>query len=489
MKPRPKITELQFDRRAEELRELIRDSVSPFAEETLAEQQARITRARADRAYFLETYFPHYFYSEFAGFHREWLDLADRENDLVLVAAPREHAKTTIFTFGIPLHALVFRMRRFILIVSDTEDQAAGFTLPIRMEIEENVRLRHDFGDLAGRLWRDADFVTSTDVRVKARGRGQKLRGLKWKQFRPDMAVVDDFENDANVRNPKLVKEGMDWLLTALLGSLAEPYTFVMVGNLFAARSILARLMAEAGDDGKPLYPGRVYRAMDDDGNPLWPSVWSRERLERRRRQMGTVRFNREMMNMVVDEENPIRPEWFETYDPAAIEGKKLAVASFLDPSAKSGQANDYKAIVTVGLDMESSDFYVLHAWIRKATIVEMLDAAYSIHANYGGAFGVEVNMLEDFLMKAFDDYARERNAVLPITRVRHAADKEARMLGTLAPLLEFGRLKFRRGHSDQSLLVEQIQYITDPSVNDDGPDALEAAVSLLTGGSAPNIW
>ena len=36
--------------------------------------------------------------------------------------------------------------------------------------------------------------------------------GLKNRQYRPDKAIVDDFENDINVRNPKLVKQGMDWL-------------------------------------------------------------------------------------------------------------------------------------------------------------------------------------------------------------------------------------------------------------------------------------
>ena len=50
------------------------------------------------------------------------------------------------------------------------------------------------------------DFTTLNDIRVKARGRGQRLRGLKHKQWRPDLVILDDLENDVNVRNPEIVR-------------------------------------------------------------------------------------------------------------------------------------------------------------------------------------------------------------------------------------------------------------------------------------------
>ena len=36
----------------------------------------------------------------------------------------------------------------------------------------------------------------------------------------------------------------------------------------------------------------------------------------------------------------------------------------------------------------------------------------------------------------------------------------------------------------DQDLLIEQLIYIDNKNVNDDGPDGLEGAVNLLQGGS-----
>jgi predicted phage terminase large subunit-like protein len=299
---------------------------------------------------------------------------------------------------------------------------------------------------------------------------------------------VDDFENDENVRNPRLVREGTDWLLGAVLGSFGPGFKMFMVGNIFARNSILAGLMAMKDGKGKDRYTSRVYRALDESGQPIWPELWPVHRLEEKKRLMGEVRFNREMMNLVADETGAIRPGWFEYYSPEEIEGKSLRIASFLDPSATSGEMSDFKAIVTVGLDEESLVHFVLHAWIRRATIRQMLDAAHAIHREYGGAFGVEVNMLEDFLLAAFEEYAREAGSWLPITGVRHTTGKEARILGAVAPLMEFGRLKFRRGHSDMDILVEQTLYLGDRTVNDDGPDALAGALSMLST-RGPKIW
>jgi len=61
---------------------------------------------------------------------------------------------------------------------------------------------------------------------------------------------------------------------------------------------------------------------------------------------------------------------------------------------------------------------------------------------------------------------------------VTHKVAKEARII-SLSPLLERGKIRFIRGHSDQELLIEQLLYFPSKTINDDGPDALEGAVWL----------
>jgi len=492
MRKRPKLTEQRFDQWADDLKGWIQDSVSPFEDDTPEKQAERIEQARWDKQFFMKTYMPHYFTVEFGDFHEEWGELSEILDECVFVAAPREHAKSTFFTFGDPLHDICYGLRWFIIIISDTNDQAAGFTVPIRSELEENPRIRHDFGNLQspyGRrsvTWKKNDFTTSNKIRVLARGKGEKVRGLKNRQYRPDKVIVDDFENDENVENPKLVTKGIRWLKRAVIGSMGAGYTFLMIGNLFHPKSVLSQFIAEKDEDGTLLYVSRIYRAWLDHGKPdqrpLWPALWSPERLEKKRRQMGTVDFNAEMMNLTGAEGSPFPEEWFVYYEPEEISGLPLFTATAVDPSAKSGEANDFKSIITCSLDRASMIFYVRHAWIRHASPGEMFAAAYRHHDEYGGPVGIEENMFEDFLHEAIFNYAKDVGRYLPWRPVRHTTNKESRIIGTLSYLVEYGKLRFCKNQSDQDLLVEQLIYILNKNVHDDGPDALEEVVSMLQG-------
>lgn len=490
MRKRPKITEYRFDQWAEDLKGWIVESVSPFEDDTPKKQKARIERGRHDKLFFMKTYLPHYFSIAFGEFHEEWADLGDIRDDAAFVGAPREHGKSTFFTFGDILHDAAYELRHFILVISDTNDQATGFTIPIRAELEDNPRLKHDFGDMQSPLgrrtitWKQNDFVTTGGVRVLARGRGEKVRGLKNRQWRPDKVVVDDFENDENVENPTLIKKGKRWLQGAVMGSLGEGFCFLMVGNLFHPKSVISQFIAEKDEEGKPLYVSKVYEAILDYGKPaerpLWPAAWSLARLKKKRRTMGTVAFNAEMMNLVGAEGSPFKETWFRYYERTQIANKTLQVASFLDPSAKGGESNDFKSNITVGLDRQEMILYVLHAWIRHASVGEMFVAVYHQNDTYGGPQGVEDNMLEDFLHEAIFNYAKEVGRYLPWHPVHHSTNKEARIVSTLSYLVEHGKIRFEKGHSDQDTLVEQLVYILNKNVNDDGPDALEGAVSML---------
>ncbi len=488
MRRRPKITEYRFDQWADELKAWIVEAVSPFEDDTPEKQVRRKKRGIDDLKYFCKTYMPHYFSKPFGAFHDEWEELTTIKDESVFVAAPREHAKSTFFTFGVPVRNICYQLRRFQMIISDTNDQATGFTLPIRLELEENPRIKHDFGDLHGRIWKKNDFTTSNGVRTLARGRGEKVRGLKNRQYRPDFAVVDDFENDENVENPKLVTKGIRWLKRAVIGSMGAGYTFLMIGNMFHPKSVLSQFIAEKDEDGSTLYISRIYRAWIDfgkrDQRPLWPELWPPKRLDKKRRQMGTVDFNAEMMNLTGADDSPFKEEWFKYYERIHIVDLKLIVATFVDPSAKSGENNDFKAVITVGLEREKMIFRCLHAWIRHATIGEMFAASYRQVDVYGGTIGIEENMLEDFLHEAIANYAKQVGRYLPWQPTRHSTNKEARIIGTLSYLVEFGKLIFEKNHSDQDRLVEQLVYILNKNINDDGPDGLEGAVNMIQCGS-----
>jgi predicted phage terminase large subunit-like protein len=489
MKRRPKLSEQKFDLFADQLKSWITDSVSPFENDTPAKQKKRKAEALADPLRFCAIYLPHYFYTDFGEFHTDWGEFAELRDEVGLIGAPREHAKSTFFTLAMPLRNIVFRLRWFQLIISDTSDQATGFTVEIRSELEENPRLRHDFPEACarGKKWQMGDFIAN-GVRTLARGSGEKVRGLKNGPHRPDYGVADDFENDENVENPKLVEKGLRWLRRAVIGSMGKGYCFLMVGNLFHPKSVLSRLIAARDEeDGEKLYKSKVYAAWLDFGKetqrPLWPANWSVERLNEKRRAMGRKDFNAEMMNKVAIDGAAFEESWIIGYGPEELVNKRLVIMTAADPSATSTSTADFKSVLTIALDVDEMCVYVLHAWIRRGTPGQLFDSAYSQNDEYKSqAVAIEENMLKDYLHEAIQAYAIKRGRYIPWRAINHSTNKIARIIGTLQYLAEYGKLKFRRGHSDQEILIEQLLYLEDANTNDDGPDALEMAVSEAQG-------
>lgn len=490
MRKRPEISEGQYDKQVAELRAWVKESVSPFVDDTPAKKKARVARSLTDKLFFMQTYLPHYFYTDFGDFHHEWAEIADLVDQLALVGAPREHAKSTFFSFGDPLHVICHGLSKFGFLISDTHEQAQEFTVAIKVELEENVRLRHDFGNLKTKRWSDDDFKTTLGMWVLARGRKDKIRGLKNGPHRPDYARFDDMENDENVENPKRVKRLISWIRGTVLGSMGKRYRALIVGNLFHPRSAISQLVEMRDEDtGEPLYFSKVYDAILDEGTPeerpLWPANWSMERLLKKRHDMGTFDFNREMRNKVAVEGSPFPEDQDNYYEPGELVGLPVITVTAVDPSAKAGENNDYRAVVTFSLCLTNMTFYCRHAWLKKKSIGEMFGAAYAQHAEYGStSVEIEENMLQDFLHDAIKNYALLVKAYLPWAPVHHSTNKEARIVGTCAILWEYCKIKFIKGHSDQNMLREQFVYLLTPSVHDDGPDAAEMSVSKLQTGA-----
>jgi hypothetical protein len=140
------------------------------------------------------------------------------------------------------------------------------------------------------------DFVTANNVRVKARGRGQRLRGLKHRQWRPDLVILDDLENDVNVRSPEVVKQILDWVQSAVYPALEAHGTLMIIGTILRQRSAL-HLMLTSPEEPYCHFRRRIFRALDEEGTSLWEARHPAARLHLQKQLMGTVAFNREKMN------------------------------------------------------------------------------------------------------------------------------------------------------------------------------------------------
>lgn len=145
-------------------------------------------------------------------FHKEAWEMCCSKNNMVAIAAPRSHAKTTGITISYGLATLLFRERKFMILVSDTESQATMFLGFMKEHLQDNQDLANLFGlkrNVEGKVIFIKD--TETDViveledghkfRIIAKGAEQKLRGLIWNGSRPDIILCH--EKDTDIYTPE----------------------------------------------------------------------------------------------------------------------------------------------------------------------------------------------------------------------------------------------------------------------------------------------
>lgn len=187
-------------------------------------------------------------------FHKECWELCCSDEKFVAIAAPRGHAKSTAITLGYGLATLLFRQRKFMLLVSDTESQASLFLGTFKQELQDNAELVDLFGikrDDKGlvKFVKDSEtdiIVECTDghrFRIIAKGAEQKLRGLIWNGSRPDIIMCDDMENDELVMNKERRDKMRRWFKGALLPCRSDNGVVRIVGTILHMDSLLERLM------------------------------------------------------------------------------------------------------------------------------------------------------------------------------------------------------------------------------------------------------
>src|SRR5699024_2352928 len=129
-------------------------------------------------------------YENMSEFHKEFCEMlssiAKKEvKDHIAWACPRQHAKTAYGTNIIPLHQIVFKHRKFIIVVSETVTVAGTFIQWGNRQLKFNQKLIDDYGMLlherasSNEIDNKEEYITLNGVKVMARGAGGQIRGMR----------------------------------------------------------------------------------------------------------------------------------------------------------------------------------------------------------------------------------------------------------------------------------------------------------------------
>ncbi|OWP84219.1 hypothetical protein BWK59_06410 [Flavobacterium davisii] len=120
----------------------------------------------------------------------------------------RGAAKSIHTNVGNILHLKENNELFFAILIGANEGLAKILLSDLQVHLESNERIIKDFGvQLSYGNWADGEFQTKDGRFFKALGLNQPFRGLRFGQFRPDFASVDDCEDRDRAKNPTMIRK------------------------------------------------------------------------------------------------------------------------------------------------------------------------------------------------------------------------------------------------------------------------------------------
>jgi predicted phage terminase large subunit-like protein len=409
-------------------------------------------------------------------FHEEAWALCCSNKRMVAISAPRAHAKTTGITVAYGLATLLFRERRFMVLVSDTESQSAGFLGLFKDHILDNPIVAELFGIVRnpdGRVVPIKDTETDLIIqmedghmfRILAKGAEQKLRGLNWKGTRPDIVLCDDMENDELVMNKDRREKMRIWFYSALLPCLSSTGIIRIVGTILHMDSLLERLMPKPHSKWSRQEPLKLwseqsvaggwwsikYRAHTPDFDQLlWPENYDKQWFVEKRdgfiAQGLPDKYSQEYLNLPLDES----VSYFKRNDFKYVDedDRKLGLKYYItvDVAISEAERADYSVFLVAGVD-EYKRIHVKNVIRERLDARDIVDTIIELQRVYDPeAIGIEDMQVS----KSIGPFLREemlRTNVWPnLVQLKHGGKDKIARARSIQARMRAGAVKFEKG-------------------------------------------
>lgn len=487
-----------------------------------------------DFKFFRRFYLEHYHTHKDAPFHGEVVEILSlmtkKRGKKLALAAPRDSAKSSIISLAYVLYCICYKTEAFIVLISNTADQAIGLLNSVKYELESNERLRQDFPEVCetGRKpmpprWCRGEIITRNGINVLALSSGQQIRGRRNREARPSLIILDDVETSAN-STPESSDKLQDWVTKSVFKAGTSTTNIIFTGTIHHYGSLLSQYVDSKAHAGwiKQIYRSiirwsdhpelwekwaQIYNfreSFEGEEGPqaakaffetnkevmlqgvevLWPAGKTYYELMVMREDEGPYSFDSEMQNEPIDPRDCcFRMEELHFYDEKESAEDALApvkdnLINFgaCDPSlGKHIKRGDFSAILSAGLDTKTKIIYIRDADIERRQPDKTIDTIIGFQKvrNYR-KFAFETNQFQEFVASELTKRAQASGAPVNLKEIKHSTDKIAR-IQSLQPMVKSGMIRFSRRHTT---LLEQMKYFPKGKY-DDGLDALEMVVKL----------
>lgn len=421
---------------------------------------------------FFSVYFTEYITKELATFQKEMMQLVETKKKYSVFLAFRNSGKSTILSTCFPIWSIIGKpQKKFVLIITQTTEQARQMLKNIKRQLESNSLLVQDFGHFkqSDDVWKNNTLVLPKyGAQIMALSRDQSVRGLIHGAHRPDLIVVDDIEDLDSAKTYDGRKNVYDTFKGEIVPMGSDDCQLIVIGNLVHSDCLVMKLIAEIE---KGHLPGvyNKYPIANELDEPLWPGMYpTKEALRMKELEINDyVTYQREYMLNIVDEPDQIiLAEWIGRYHELPEKGLQL-IATSIDPASSENTNSCYTAMVSFKVYRQENGqavIYVLPNPInRHLRYPDIITLAKEISLGLGDGMPTKLFVEQAGQQEALVQLLQEHN--LPAEGIKIAGiDKQTR-LKNISLYIKDHRILFP--YKDAEALISQLVFFGKEKNND----------------------
>jgi len=476
----------------EEIDLTVRNYIYEQTSVDIDDEEQRLWLAENSFTHFCLLYLGHYFDKNPAKFHRQLIEILETDaEEAVGVIGFRGSAKSTFCSFAYPLWCAIFKKYNFIILINDTVQQVKLNIANIKAEIEENELIRADFPHVYNantNKWNETELLIGKDVFLLGKSRGQKIRGLRFRQWRPQLIIIDDPE-DYEWTRKKINRDKTErWLNTEVVPAQEEfKCKMIIIGNLLHKDALMGRLKKRG------TFKMFEFPLIDAKGKITWKGKYpTMEAVNKQREKVSnSVVWQREyLLKIIAEEEQVISEENISYYDNDRLTQvgdlaiKPVDAGGALDLAISEKQtadrtalvcglmAKEYLTISLTGAQKGTKILYIKPNPVNKRIDLEQTIQEVSVATRsmpVGNRIYVEAVAYQLAIIKEM------RKLGLPVIDIRPIGDKRAR-LETVAMYIKQGLVRFPQKGCEE--LIEQLLGFG----SEEHDDLVDALVYLILG-------
>jgi phage terminase large subunit-like protein len=367
--------------------------------------------------------------------------------------------------------------------MSDSKERAQELLADIQAELEGNPLLINDFGEQKCEGdWEIGNFKTIDQRFIgMAFGIKKKVRGVRVKQRRPSLWVIDDLETPDTISNPKRMRKQADQIERDIIPTMTGSIRRLLYANNKFSRVMTQTILQER----HPKYVVHQIKAYNKvTHEPAW-DYYTAEYYREQEADMGITAAYAEYLHETKIEGANFSEDQIQWAPLPPLHEFKMIVSHW-DIAYTDNENSDYNAVKVWGL--HGRNFWLINCYVKQSLMKKAVefqcDYKKSLNkvANYLGQY--ESQFWNGEVQRSIDEVEEEQDIDLNLMKADCSKANKIQRMITMQPYYQNGRIYYNeqlKSHSDTQVGIMQLCAVEEGMTeHDDSPDADQQAIAKL---------